>query len=168
MPDPDAHRSAFELVEELNSLFDGSDFRAVRTTLEERASLEDARAALGAFQEFLERAVDPELVIDYTRLDPSEINPGGSAIYRGWDGWLEHWRVWFEAWDAIELDRREVEVIDRERVLVWSEGRVRGRGSGAELPWASTFAIWTVEGGKLTRIDGFSTREEALSAAALG
>ncbi len=157
--------SALELLEEMNALFDESDFKTVRTTLEERATSEQARAALGGFQDFQERAVDPDLVIDYRELGPEGITPGGSSTYRGWDGWLEHWRVWFEAWDAIKTEQRNLEEIDRDRVLIWSTGWVRGRGSGAQLPWSSAFSIWTVREGKIIRIDGYPTRERALEAA---
>ncbi len=54
---------------------------------------------------------------------------------------------------------------DHERVLPWSVGRVTGRGSGAELPWNSVFAIWTAGGGLIVRIDGYPTRALALAAA---
>ncbi len=166
MPEEGDFPSAFEVLEEMNQLFDASDFRTVRTTLEDRVSNQEARDALGAFQDFQDRAVDRDLLIDYTELEAAGmITPGGSTTYHGWDGWLEHWRVWFEAWDAIEVDQREVEVIDQERVLTWSVGRVTGRGSGAELPWSSAFSIWTVREGKIVRIDGYPTRERALDAA---
>jgi hypothetical protein len=169
MPDdPAAPATAREFVEEMNTLFDSTDYKAIRTVLERRSSQEEARAVLGPFQEFLERAVSPELVIDYTAVESDARIPGGHTVYHGWDGWLEHWRIWFEAWDAIRTDRRELEEIDGERVLLWSVGTVTGRGSGAELPWNSAFTVFTVRSGVLVRMDSYPDRESALEAATGG
>ncbi len=166
MPENGEHPSALELVRRLNSLFDDTDFKAIRSSLDERASAGDARSLLGPFQEYLEQSVDREIVIDYTRLDPAQLNIGGKALYEGWEGWLEHWQVWFEAWDEIEVDRREVEALDHERVMVWATGRVIGRGSGAAVPWSSVVALWIAREGKIVRIVGYPTREQALASVA--
>jgi ketosteroid isomerase-like protein len=63
-------------------------------------------------------------------------------------------------------DIREIAEIGDDGVFVVTDARGRGRGSGVEA--AETFAfLYRFREGKITRMEGYLTREEALEAAGL-
>lgn len=152
--------TAKALVEELNRLFAATDFRSIRDSLEGRMSPEKADELLGPFSSFVREAVDPEIVIDFR-------GTSGSADYtkefRGWQGWLEFWRLWFEPWDE-QHSTNTSEELDDHRVIQHTVTYNRGRGSGAEVRWEG-YNFWGTRAGRLVRLEQFPTREEALAAA---
>jgi ketosteroid isomerase-like protein len=89
----------------------------------------------------------------------------GTAHYHGHDGMWEWWREWGEVWT--EYDDVCQELIgagDQVISVVSSQGR--GRASGAEVKWTH-FGVWTIRDEKVTRVEWFGTREEALEAVGL-
>jgi ketosteroid isomerase-like protein len=86
-------------------------------------------------------------------------------VYYGHEGIRDFWRSWLEAWETISFDYEEF--IDAgDTVIVMLSQHTRGRASGIELELSYAQA-WTVQGGKITRMEFFPTRNDALGAAGL-
>ena len=87
----------------------------------------------------------------------------GDGIYRGHTG-LRRWaRQWREVWDDYEETCEEL--IDAgDRVVAVVAGRGRGRVSGIDVAFPRA-GVWTVRGGKVVRVEWYSTRAEALACA---
>jgi hypothetical protein len=152
--------TAKELVEELQRLFDATDFHQVRDSLEGKLSPAQADELLGPFSRFVRDAVDPEVVIDFT-------NAPGQADYMkrfsGWRGWLEFWRLWFEPWEE-QRSENVLEELDADRVIQHTITHNRGRGSGAPVRWEG-YNFWAARDGRVVRLEQFATRGEALDSA---
>jgi ketosteroid isomerase-like protein len=90
----------------------------------------------------------------------------GKAIYRGENdvrAFLD--AEWLAGWDSHEAGVDEV--IDAgDRVVVFWWQRRTGRGSGVPVELNSA-QVWTVRDGKVTRIDNYTDRAEALEAVGL-
>jgi hypothetical protein len=157
----DARRpTALELVEELQRLFDATDFRLVRDSLDGRLSREQSDELLGPFSRFVRDAVDPEVVIDFTA---ARVPADYTQRFAGWRGWVEFWRLWFEPWDE-QRSENEMEELDRDRVIQRTITHNVGRGSGAPVKWEG-YNFWGARDGRLVRLEQFATRDEALDAA---
>jgi len=103
--------------------------------------------------------LDPDVEWDVSRNSPE------TKVWRGRQGFVDGWRFWMRDWSEfrVELD----ELIDAGDVvvaLVRQSGR--GRGSGVEVE-QETATVFTVEGGKITRIEAYGGRREALRAAGI-
>jgi ketosteroid isomerase-like protein len=86
-------------------------------------------------------------------------------VYRGHDGVRQLWRETLAAFG--EVDFQVEEVIDGgERVVAAIREREIGRASGVPVEARHT-AVWTLADGKVTRMQIFSERPEALEAAGL-
>ena len=86
-------------------------------------------------------------------------------VYRGHDGARKWAADGEESFGEIKWEVREFRDLGN-RVLALGRVQARGRGSGLELD-SPTGWLCTVRGGKLVKIDGFLSREEALEAAGL-
>ena len=94
---------------------------------------------------------------------------GGSdfePVYHGHEGVRAFWRQWFAAWETARFEYEEFIDAGDTVVTILSQ-RVRGRTSGIELDWDSYGQNWTVQNGKIVRVEFFPTRAEALEAAGL-
>ena len=92
--------------------------------------------------------------------------PGFPGVYQGPDGWKKA-----VSWLRDEFDDAHVEIrelVERGEDLILASLALSGRGkqSGIETS-LEIWQLWTVEGGKIQRGQGFTTREEALEAAGL-
>jgi ketosteroid isomerase-like protein len=73
--------------------------------------------------------------------------------------------VWYEAWERVEPDLREL--LDAgDHVVSIEITRGRGRASGVEVE-LQQYGVWTIRDGKIVRARWFTTRQEALEAAGL-
>jgi hypothetical protein len=153
--------TARELVDEINRLFAETDFRQIRDSLEGRMSAAQADEVLGDFSRFVRRAVDPEVVIDFTA---TELPADYRSVFHGWRGWLEFWRLWFEPWQEQRSSTNEVEELDAGRALQHAVTHNRGRGSGVEVRWEG-WNLWVARQGRIVRFEQYASREEALVAA---
>lgn len=152
--------TARQLVDDLDRLFEATDFRLIRDSLEGRMSREQSDELLGEFSEFVRRAVDPEIVIDLSSA-PTEADY--TKVFRGWRGWVEFWRLWFEPWQE-QRSEYVTEELDSERVIQHTITHNRGRGSGIEVTWEG-WNLWVARDGRLVALSQFATRDEALEAA---
>jgi ketosteroid isomerase-like protein len=124
-------------------------------------NLEIVREALEAFlRGDAERALalaDPDIV---SLRAPPIPDP---QTYHGTDGVLQMWADWTTDFDEFEMEPLEyVELGDR--VIVDVIQRAIGRASGAPVDGRFWF-VFTVASGRLTRMDAFLTKEQALEAA---
>jgi ketosteroid isomerase-like protein len=89
----------------------------------------------------------------------------GEGRYHGHEGLRRFFRAYHEAWESIEYEPEEL--IDAgDRVISADLERTRGRASGVETELRQ-FGVWTVDDGKVTRVQWFATREEAFEAVRL-
>ncbi len=86
--------------------------------------------------------------------------------YRGLEGVRRLLAEWRELWVAIEAGVDEILAVPDGRVVVLSWQRGKGRQSGLpmDMEWAQ---VISVRDGKMTRVDAFDDRAEALRAAGL-
>jgi len=93
--------------------------------------------------------------------------PDHPELIRGKGPAVDFYRHYWGTWDDdYILEAAEITDAGANRVLVVHHERGRGKGSGVpfERRWA---VIYTLAAGKLVRVQGFGTREEALEAAGL-
>jgi ketosteroid isomerase-like protein len=104
---------------------------------------------------------DPEVVWDLTHFrdwpDPT---------YHGAKGVRQFLTEWLEIWDDYEVGLEELIPASGGRVVAlgWQRGTGRHSGLAMEMVWGQ---ISTVRNGKITRIDNYDDRAEALEAAGL-
>jgi ketosteroid isomerase-like protein len=96
-------------------------------------------------------------------------NPAGvfAGTFRGREAVSEWFGDWFRTFDwNVHIDIREIAEIGDDCVLLVHDLRGRGRGSGVDVE--QTFAyLYRLREGKIARMDGYLSREEALEAAGL-
>ena len=86
-------------------------------------------------------------------------------IYHGHEGVRQYWRETTSAFGEIDFEVEEL--IDAgEQVLAVIREREVGRASGAPVE-ATHLAVYTLSGGKVTQLQVFDDREQALEAAGL-
>ena len=125
--------------------------------IQEADAHRDAQAVLSLY--------DQEVELDYSRLPHAEVI--GRGLYRGHEGLRSWYREWFDAWENFETVTEEVIDAGGEHVVsVWSQ-RGRGRASGAEVELRRAAALWTIRNGKVVRLVGFRSRDDALEAVGL-
>jgi uncharacterized protein len=87
------------------------------------------------------------------------------GTYRGLAGLEKGVREFLTAWEEIEWAADQIVDVG-EQVLVLATARGRGKGSG--LKTETQFAhVWTMQGGKATKIVAYTDRAEALKAVGL-
>jgi ketosteroid isomerase-like protein len=83
----------------------------------------------------------------------------------GPDAMRDDWERWASAFDELTVTFEEF--IDAgDQVVVVAHHQGRGRKSGVAVD-ARYYEVYTVRGGKVSRVDEFAEREEALEAAGL-
>ena len=85
--------------------------------------------------------------------------------FRGHAGALQARESWAEAWEWL---RNEVEEMIEagDKVITCGRTVAKGKGSTIEVG-VDAFNVYTVQGGKITRMEFFTEKEQALSAAGL-
>jgi ketosteroid isomerase-like protein len=96
--------------------------------------------------------------------DPRFPEPG---VYQGVESIDRYFDRFRESFDEFTFETEQFIELDEERVLWLFRLRTRGKDSGATTE-ATPGWIFTIRGGKATRIDAFFDRSEALAAAGLG
>jgi ketosteroid isomerase-like protein len=90
-----------------------------------------------------------DIVWDVTGFDAL----GLGGVYHGHDGVRAFWRNWLDAWKGIEWEQTEPEMLEdgRVRVRVYNQ-RNTGRETGIEVGQKDYEQTWTIENGKVTRV----------------
>ena len=107
------------------------------------------------------RTFDPEIV-----WDTSHFRDWPESAYYGIEGVERFLSEWLDVWDDYEAGFEEILAAPDGRVvsLVWHRGKGRNSGLPMEMEMAQ---IATVRDGKVTRLDNYDDRAEALEAAGL-
>ena len=104
---------------------------------------------------------DPHIVYRTTGFIDKLRTIGFDPVYVGHEGVRRFWREWLSAWETINFEYEEF--IDAgDRVVVVLRARLRGRTSGMELDLPSYVQMWTVRRGKVSEMEFFPSRAEAL------
>jgi ketosteroid isomerase-like protein len=88
-----------------------------------------------------------------------KINRGPEAVVGALRGWFEQWE-WYTAKVEESID------LGHDRAVVIFQCRGKGRASGVEVDMQIN-DVWTFKDGKIARMWGYATRDEALEAAGL-
>ena len=87
----------------------------------------------------------------------------GSQSYRGPDGLRRALEVWFDAWESMQVEVTDIHEVD-DRILVTLHQPAKGKGSEVEVE-IDSYNVYTFDKGKVTRIELFLNRDDALEAA---
>ena len=130
-------------------------------------SEENVEAARQLIQAFNRR--DPEAMAE--RLDPEiEWTPGGPAaveraVYRSRDEVMDGFVATWQTWELFHLEEHEAR--DLGDAVLWL-GRAQLKGSSSHMELDQEFAVrFLLDDGKIVRINGFRTWDDALKAAGL-
>jgi ketosteroid isomerase-like protein len=86
------------------------------------------------------------------------------GTFKGRDAVGEWFGDWFRSFDRdLHFGMEEVTAVDDDRVLLVSSHHGRGRASGVEVHGTVVW-LYTLRDGKIARVEGFDSREEALEA----
>jgi ketosteroid isomerase-like protein len=86
-----------------------------------------------------------------------------TLAFHGADGLVAGWREWLSPWESYRIDAEEF--IDAgDGVVVLARVHARTRRGGVEMEHAPG-AVWTVEDGRIRRIEFYLERSQALAAA---
>jgi ketosteroid isomerase-like protein len=110
----------------------------------------------GLFSDF-----DPEVV-----WDTSHFHDWPESAYHGIEGLERFLTEWLDVWADYEVDIEQVIAAPDGRVVTLLRQRGRGRDSGIPMEMASA-SIATLRDGKVTRLDNYEDRGEALRAVGL-
>jgi ketosteroid isomerase-like protein len=108
---------------------------------------------------------DPEIEVHFAPGTLAD-RMGEASTFRGLEGLRAFDRELRQAFEDFETNCEEL-IEAGERVVSVSRYRARGRRSGVEVDGPPQFLIWTIAEGRITRVDWFDTRDEALDAAGL-
>jgi ketosteroid isomerase-like protein len=114
----------------------------------------------GDMRSFLDMC-DPEIEWDLSRrlIDP--------ATYHGHAGVEEFFEEQLEAWEEVPAMEAEDLIEAGDQVVAFVRVLGRGKGSGAAVD-ARIAQLWTITGGKATRLEYFGDLSEAMKSLGLG
>jgi tRNA dimethylallyltransferase len=155
-------QAAEAVVRRLVDWFAATPFELVRETFLAAPDFESASRRIKEAGYAIPDVIDPDV----------EIPPEGvagvrdDAGFRGRDGFIKFWAAWFEPWEAYEWAPENWQQVG-DAVVIDTVNRARGRGSGAPVEWTNA-QIWTARDGRITRVVGYETREQAMASLGRG
>jgi ketosteroid isomerase-like protein len=90
-----------------------------------------------------------------------------TGVFKGREAvgsWFGDWLSTFDR--EARFDVKEARELENGAVLVVADHHARGRASGVEVR-GTVIWVYRLRGGKITRVEGFASREQALEAAGL-
>ncbi len=153
----DAGADPSAVVGKVVEWFASTPFEVLRENLLAATDFDSASGRMKELGYEIPDLIDPEV----------EIPPEGiaglrdEAGFRGRDGWIRFWAAWFEPWEDYRWEPTNCEQVG-DQVVIDSFNKARGRESGAPVEWWNT-QVWTVRQGRVTRLVGYETREEAMA-----
>lgn len=104
---------------------------------------------------------DRDVEVDFTGAPQAGMI--GGHVYRGHDGLRRWFREWHTAWADVHDDVEELIDAGAHVISVVTQ-HGRGRASGVEVEQRHLAGVWTLQGGKVTRVVWFPTLAAALEA----
>ena len=104
-----------------------------------------------------------DIVWDLSNTRRAALNP--KTVYHGHEGVRENWRDALSVFGEVDFDVKEL-VDAGDQVLAVIREREVGRASGAPVE-TTHLAVWTLAEGKVTKLQVFDDRHQALQAAGL-
>ena len=105
--------------------------------------------------------LDPNIV-----WDTSHFHDWPESTYHGIEGVERFLSEWRDVWDGLQVDVEDIRAAPDGRVVSLILQRGKGRSSGLAMEMESA-QVATLRGGKVTRLDNYEDRAEALEAAGL-
>lgn len=107
------------------------------------------------------RRFDPDVV-----WDTSHFRDWPESTYHGSEGVERFLNEWLDVWADYEMGVEEIIAVPDGRVvtLLWQRGRGRNSGVALDMEMAQ---VATLRAGKITRLDNYDDRAEALKAVGL-
>jgi SnoaL-like protein len=127
---------------------------------------------LAATRQAIEPLVHPEFETlgdpDYIAMGPDTGVKGGprGLVAKGVDGFITFWQDWITAWDAWNVGQPDFIDLDADRVLATYEAHARSKTAQVDIAFRPAH-LMTFRDGKLTRVELFLNRPDALKAAGL-
>jgi ketosteroid isomerase-like protein len=90
----------------------------------------------------------------------------GRSTYSGLDGLRAAWLDWLLPWQSYHAEIEDVIDAGGGRVLVLTRDHARPKGANAEVDFVGA-PVWTVQAGKVVRVEFYWNRAEGLAAAGL-
>jgi ketosteroid isomerase-like protein len=126
-----------------------------------------------SLEEFIRRGYDRinaehEASLDFWHPDGEFVNSPldpDHATYRGIDAIAEQHAGWFDAYPDLRVDPQEIR-LNGNVAFVWTRFSGHARSTGLELELELAH-IWTIEDGKIRRIEEHLDRDEGLRVAGL-
>jgi ketosteroid isomerase-like protein len=113
-----------------------------------------------AFVDAMAPLLDPSFECAFIANESSGFTTMG---YRGAEGFAEGWREWLSPWESYRIDAEEF--IDAgEQVVVLARVQARTRRGGVDMEHAPG-AVWTIEDGRVRRVEFYLERSQALAVA---
>jgi ketosteroid isomerase-like protein len=92
--------------------------------------------------------------------------PGDPIIGRGFEEWRRRFLDWIEPWETYRPGIEEIRDLG-DRVVVLGRDRGRMKGMDREVESPKGLVLYTLRGGKISRVEYFFDRDEGLKAAGL-
>jgi ketosteroid isomerase-like protein len=108
----------------------------------------------------LKELLDPDVELDW-----SASRGFVAGVYQGFDEFQRFWKGYFDAFEAIRAEPDRF-INAGDSVVVPNVVHMRGR-DGIEVS-ARSAVVWTIRGGRITRICLYQETQEALKAVGLG
>jgi|SRR5215204_1826159 len=126
---------------------------------------EDTRAA---WESLMHRDFETVTAAGQIPLPGGEEMPEGASrpVTYGLDGFASAFREWLSAWESWVVTPTDFIDVDENRVLVLIDVRARSKTHRVEMPIQGA-NLWTVSDRRITRLELFFDRPEALEAADL-
>jgi hypothetical protein len=127
---------------------------------------------LAATRQAIEPFVHPEFETfgdpDYIAMGPDigiKEGPRG-LIAKGVDGFITFWRDWLTVWETWSVGEQEFTDLDADRVLSTYDARARSKTAQVDVDFHPAH-LMTFRNGRVTRVELFLNRVDALEAAGL-
>ena len=149
----DIAREVFPTPMEMVALFGNADLlAATRQAIEPRV---DPDVETIGHPDFIAMAVDTGV----------KDGPPG-LVAKGVDGFIRFWQDWLTAWDSWSIGESDFIELDADRVLATYDAQARSKTSQVDISFRPAH-LMTFRNGKVTRVELFLNRPEALEAAGL-
>ena len=139
------------LIRRIYEMLPAGDFAAL---VHDKKAMTEVMAAL-------EQVVDPEVEVSLFGPSYTQIRETRQGI----DGWAALWRDWLRPYQRYRLEPEEMSDLG-DRVLVLTRAIARVQSDSPEMENAGA-TIFGVRDGRVTTVDSFLDREDALEAAGL-